>query len=399
MLLPVKEALDLALKNLPLQLALPYRFSKTEPPSSYILVADVPAPLSHPIFDQSAVDGYALRHEDFEGEKTLTLAEEIKAGDAGDTALKAGEAMRIFTGAPVPPGADTVVMQEFTKVNQQGITITDTRLKKGGNIRRQGEQIRKGDIALQAGERLNPAAIGFLASLGIREVQIRQPLKVKILVTGNEFAEDEGDLQAGKIFESNGQMLQAALAQEGIEAMFETVPDDLPTTIEMVRQAAESHDLVLVTGGVSVGDYDFTRPALEANDFKIVFHKVNQKPGKPLLYARKPQVTAFGLPGNPRSVLVGFYMYVLPHIHARTGAQQIGLTQIKLPLSHDFRKQSDGKTHFLTGRIDSDGVSILGGQGSHMLQSFARAGAIVTLPGEQTEYPAGSQVVVSLLPG
>lgn len=323
--------------------------------------------------------------------------EEIKAGDAGNTPLQPGHCTRIFTGAPVPPGADTVVMQEYTTLSPTGISIRDTNLKKGGNIRLRAEQIRKGDLALEAGECISPAAIGFLASLGIREVQVRKPLKVKILVTGNEFAETEGDLLAGKIYESNGQMLRTALARENIIAEYETVPDDLSITTNMVREAAESHDLLLITGGVSVGDYDFTRPALEANGFEIVFHKVNQKPGKPLLYARREEVTAFGLPGNPRSVLVGFYMYVVAHIHQRMAAQPIGMPQIRLPLSHDFRKRDDGKTHFLTGQLSGNGVKILGGQGSHMLQSFARAQAIVTLPGNQTAYPAGTEVVVSLL--
>lgn len=396
MLLPVEDALKLALEDLPLQPVASFPLSQV--PADAVLAEQVLAPLSHPIFDQSAVDGYALRHEDFVEGNPLVLQEEIKAGDAGNTPLQAGHCMRIFTGAPVPPGADTVVMQEYTSQQSPGITISDAKLKKGGNIRRRGEQIQKGDLALEAGERINPAAIGFLASLGIPEVKVRQALKVKILVTGNEFAETEGDLQAGKIYESNGQMLQAALAREGIDCGFETVPDDLSITTEMVHEAAENHDLLLITGGVSVGDYDFTRPALEANGFRVVFHKVNQKPGKPLLYARNAQATAFGLPGNPRSVLVGFYMYVLAHIHARMATQHIGLQQIRLPLNHDFRKRGDGKTHFLTGQLEGNGVNILGGQGSHMLQSFARARTIVTLPGSQTEYPAGSEVVVSLLP-
>ena len=361
------------------------------------LAADILAPIDHPIFDQSAVDGYALRFGDLQLGESFQLANETKAGDAADDFLQPGQCARIFTGAPLPQGADTIVMQEWTQAAGANILILDKGLKMGGNVRRKAEQIAEGSLALQKGQVLNPAAIGFLASLGIQSVAVTKAPKVTIVVTGNEFANDATELSAGKIYESNGQMLQAALARLGIVAEFAICKDDLPSLERMVAEKAAQNELLILTGGVSVGDYDFSRPALENNGFEIVFHRVNQKPGKPLLFAKKGENLAFGLPGNPRAVMICFYIYILPLLQQMMGAQPKGLMQVQIPLSHSFKRNGDGKTHFVTAKLSEKGINLLEGQQSHMLQSLAQADVLVELPAEPIEYVEGDWVLARIL--
>ncbi|HEX2899794.1 MAG TPA: molybdopterin molybdotransferase MoeA, partial [Bacteroidia bacterium] len=191
-----------------------------------VLAADVHAPIDHPIFDQTAVDGYAFRFADWEMGKPLLVADQIKAGDAGQRVLGTGECSRIFTGAPLPPGADTAVMQELTERSGAQLQIRDAGLRLGGNVRLAGEQIRAGALALPRGQRLNAAGIGFMASLGITAVEVFRRPRVNVIVTGDEFATSESEFQRGQIYESNGQMLMAALRNRGIEATFTLCRDD-----------------------------------------------------------------------------------------------------------------------------------------------------------------------------
>lgn len=354
-----------------------------------VLVADILAPIDHPLFDQTAVDGYAFRFTDWEMGKPLLVSDHIRAGDAGERVLGSGECSRIFTGAPLPPGADTTVMQELTTRLGDQLHINDTGLRMGGNVRRAGEQIRTGVLALAQGHRLNAAAIGFLASLGIKSVDVFRQPKVNIIVTGDEFASSESDLHRGKIFESNGQMLMAALEARGIRAEFSLCKDDPKALTEMIRLKSETCDLLILTGGVSVGDFDFSRDALEANAFEVIFHQVAQKPGKPLLYSSKNALKAFGLPGNPRAVLMCFYLYVLPLLDQMEGNQSVGLPKLSLQLASAYRRKPDGKVHFVTGQLTTEGLQIEGGQQSHMLQSFAKAELIVELPSEPESFEVG----------
>ena len=365
--------------------------------SGRILAADILAPVAHPIFDQSAVDGYALRFADLAQFSGLRQVGEIQAGAASLLPLQPGECFRIFTGAPVPDSADTVVMQEYAEVRDGLVYFSDEKLKCGGNVRCQGEQIAAGAVALRAGHRLNAGGVGFLASLGIADVLVHSLPKVGLLITGNEFAQSPADLAGGLIFESNGQMLQDALQQEGIVAGFETVQDELPRMQRAVAQLAKDNEVLILTGGVSVGDYDFSRAALEAEGFEVVFHKVNQKPGKPLLFARRGDQVAFGLPGNPRAVLMCYHIYVLPHLRRRQMASHAGLFEAQLPLAHAKRKRPDGKTHFVTGQVQGGAINLLQLQQSHMLQSLATADVIVELPGAKSEYAAGDMLNVKFL--
>jgi molybdopterin molybdotransferase len=277
------------------------------------------------------------------------------------------------------------------------VQINKSDIQAGANIRRKGEQIQTGAVALEAGAYLNAASIGFLASMGISTVQAVAKPNVGVIVSGSEFANSADDLKQGKIYESNGSMLMTALKENGCEGQYHTCIDDKELLKAAFAEYAEAHDLLLITGGVSVGDYDYTRPTLEALGYEIIFHKVNQKPGKPLLFARKGNKLAFGLPGNPRAVLICFYQYVLPALRIMRGAAESDLTTIQLPLTEDLRKR-DNKTHFLAAQLDGNGVKPLGKQLSHMLQSMATAQALIRFDESTQHLEKGQLVDVQLLP-
>ncbi len=361
--------------------------------NGYVLAEDVIAPIPHPFFDQSSVDGYLIYFADKENQ--LNVIGEIAAGSSSNLTLQPGEAIRIFTGAPIPPKCgDTVVMQEYVSKEEHGtiIKIEDTKLKLGANIRKKGEQLKKGDVTLKASTLINPTAIGFLASIGVTEIAAYKKPTVAILVTGNEFTDPNETLEFGKIYDSNGIMLQVALKDLGLKYSSENIQDDLGILKNVIAEKATEHDFLIITGGVSVGDYDYTLPALEQNGFEVVFHKVNQKPGKPILFMKRSDgKVAFGLPGNPRSAILGHYLYVLPSLYKMMGYTQAFL-ELDIPIGHGFKKMDDGKTHFLSGIIRNRQLWVNEQQASHMLLSLATAQVIVILPPQPLEYSIGDLI-------
>lgn len=363
-----------------------------------VLAADVASPVDHPLFDQTAVDGYCFSHGDWIPGTPLRVVGQVRAGDDGGIHVRPGECARIFTGAPLPAGTDTVVMQEHVLRDGDVLHLRDLGIREGANRRVAGEQIRAGERALAAGTRLNPAGIGFLASLGISQVEVRLRPRVCIVVTGDEFASTHEDLRHGKIFESNGQMLLAALQAGGCEAEYALCPDNSEAMTRLVTAAAAAYEVVILTGGVSVGDYDFSRVALEGAGFEAVFHHVAQKPGKPLLYCQRGQQRAFGLPGNPRAAMLCYLIYVLPLLDAMEGAATRGLPRLRLPLAQPYHRKPDGKVHYVSGQLDSMQAIPLTGQQSHMLQSLAEGNLILHLPADPAEFPAGFMVDCQFLP-
>ena len=365
-----------------------------------VLAEDVIATVDHPFFDQSAVDGYAFYFSD--KEHTLEVVGEVAAGSYSEIPLKASQANRIFTGAPVTGGADTVVMQEFTeRIEKEGkifLQVLDEGLKEGGNIRRKGEQLRQGDVTLTSGTILTPSGIGFLASIGVDEVTVYNKVSVGIIVSGNEFADKGAALQPGKIYESNGIMLQTALNELGIDSEYDIGVDNQSSLEDLISQKLESNDLLIITGGVSVGDYDFTRPALENLGFKTVFHKVSQKPGKPILFVKRDDgKVVFGLPGNPRSAMVCYYIYVYPALLKMMGKNLTDLLTASFPLGHDHRIKLDGKTHFVAAALVNGEVIINRQQGSHMMMSMAQSNLIAVFPTDKREINKGDLVDCHLL--
>lgn len=365
-----------------------------------ILTDDIISPVDHPFFNQSAVDGYAIRsielpENGFET-KDFKITVEIKAGDTQDFEVGENEAIRIFTGAPVPSDCDTVIMQEYA-INDRDILRFTKFSKQGSNIRKKGEQIHKGEVALENGETITPASIGFLASLGISQFEVSQIPKVSVIVTGNEFIRNNENLAVGKIFESNGIMLRNLLSELSIQSDYITCIDDKNVLLKATEENISKNDIVIITGGVSVGDYDFTTWVTEQLGFEIIFHKVAQKPGKPILFARRDKKVIFGLPGNPRAVFVCFYEYVYPFINKSMGKKNIFLPELKLRISKDFLKK-DERALFLAGKIENNEVVILEKQDSHMLQSISQADVLIALTENKKQFIKGDIVSVHLLP-
>lgn len=355
-------------------------------------MATITSPTEHPLFDMSAVDGYAFLLKD---DGPWHVVGEVPAGGVLEHPLRSGECARIFTGAKLPVGADTVVMQEFVSREDQQITHNDIRLKPGANVRRRGEQVRMGDVLLTAGSRMDPEAIGLLASVGIKQVEVCRSPKVTVLLTGNEFLE-EGRAEEGKIHSSNGSMLVAALKGSGVEADALYARDDLQALDEAMQQALKS-DVIISTGGVSVGDHDLVREAVERNGGKVHFHGVAQKPGKPMLFATFGQKVFFGLPGNPRAVMVLFWEYVWPFLRAMQGATEPWLPFDQLPLEGPLNVKGE-RGEFRAVRVRGGLVTLLKDEGSHMLKSLRQANAIAYIPAGTQALSVGMKVEVHYLP-
>jgi molybdopterin molybdotransferase len=368
---------------------------KLEEATGHILAADVFAKYDIPSFRQSAMDGYALIFEDLP--LPLQLVGEMAAGTSESLNLSPGQTARIFTGAPVPDGADTVVMQEKVSLSAGKIIVEDPRLERGTNVRAIGSEIKSGALAMPTGSLLSPAAIGFLAGIGITEVEVFPMPKVVIIVTGKELQKPGSELTFGQIYESNSYSLSAALKLEGItEISIVQADDDLEILTRILESALLKNDVILLTGGVSVGDYDFVLAASKACNIQQIFHKVKQKPGKPLFFGTKGEQLIFGLPGNPSSVLSCYYNYVLPAIK-KLSSKENSVKEIKVTLTHDYQKPA-GLTHFLKGNYSDGKTTPLNAQESFRLSSFAQANCLICLDETQQEFKAGQTVDILLLP-
>jgi molybdopterin molybdotransferase len=360
-----------------------------------ILSAEIIAPYNIPAYPQSSMDGYALAFES--AGETIGLVGEMAAGSNTAYQLQKGNAIRIFTGAAVPPGADTVIMQEKTKVVDGKLIIDHPEIKQGDNVRPVGSEIKQGATAMEAGDLLTPPAIGFLAGMGIASVKVYPCPKVSIIVTGNELQHPGEALQYGQVYEANSFTLLSALQQLHInDVPVNRSPDDLQTLQHILDQALQQSDVVLMTGGVSVGDYDFTLKAFDACGVTKVFHKIKQKPGKPILFGVKNGKLVFGLPGNPASVLTCFYQYVLPALTGMMQAKPM-VKELQAPVQQDYRKPA-GLTHFLKANYDGHSVQLLTGQESYKLNSFAKANCLAIIPETTTHVQAGEMINIHVLP-
>lgn len=365
-----------------------------EKAGGYILFKDVVSPINMPPFRQSAMDGYALHlHNDL----SYKLIGEVKAGDGHQPNLKKGEAVRIFTGAPVPDSANAVMMQEKVVSNDAVINI-EHQITLELNIRPLGEQVKTGDVALKKGTKLTPAAIGYLISLGIIEVSVFRKPNIAIVTTGNELIEAGQNLSYGKIYESNSKMLLSALYNlKYYDVTLYKVEDDYNKTVEKLNAAINENDLVLITGGISVGDYDFVGKALKELKVKELFYKVKQKPGKPLFYGKKGNTQIFALPGNPAAALSCFYVYVYISLQKFMNRDILELPRIEAKSISNFQKKGD-RPQFLKAIYTDGHVEILEGQNSSMLQTFALSNALVYAPETVTKIDKGDAIEVIQLP-
>jgi molybdopterin molybdotransferase len=374
---------------------------------SRVLAEDVISPFDVPGHDNSAMDGYAVRFADLVPgtETVLTRVGESFAGRPSSVSVGAGHCVRIFTGGVMPAGADTVVMQERTREDDAGVHIEDGAVGKLGQNRRfAGEDVKRGQVVFRAGQPVNPAELGMLASLGIGEVAVFRRLRVAFFSTGDELVSIGTPLAAGEIYDSNRYTLFGMLMRLGCEIVDMGVVPDAPDALERAfATAAGCADVVITSGGVSVGEADYVKSLLDKLG-EVLFWKIAMKPGRPLAYGRLGDAHFFGLPGNPVSVMVTFYEFVQDALRILQGEKSVApLPTFKVPLGAPIRK-IPGRTEFQRGILSPDGnggftVRTTGDQGSGILSSMSQANCFIVLDAGTGNVAAGEAVDVQLLNG
>ena len=356
----------------------------------YWTASPIHAPMQVPSFDNSGMDGYAFAWID-EGD-SRQLAQVVQAGTFPDFTLSPGTAVRIFTGAPVPKGADTVVQQEWVRVEGDRLFFEREKLTQGMNLRRAGSQCEQGQLILPKGTRITPGTLGLLASLGVEEASVFAAPQVSIILTGDEVVEVGQALQPGQIYNANGPTLLGYLSQLGISTVkIYKVKDDPNEVIRVIGEALASSDVLLLTGGISVGDFDFVKEGLAENGVETLFYKVKQKPGKPLLAGLKGSQLVFALPGNPASVLTCFMQYVKPSLGQWMGNPAAWEQARSYPLATNWEKQVK-LTVFLKARLVGGQVEVMPGQESFNLLSFGSADGLIEIEEDQQTLKEGTLV-------
>ena len=349
------------------------------------LAQDVYSERNIPPWDNSAMDGFAVHTEDLAtGEGRLGIAYEIPAGALPQGPFEKGTAVKIMTGAPVPPGADAVVKREDTD-ERKGEVIVRKAPAPGENIRASGEDLRAGELVLQAGIRLAPAQLGLLASIRQVMVPCSQRPVVAIIATGDEVADFDEELTENKISSSNSYALKALVEEAGAIPLYLGVARDTREDLSDKFSMASRADLILTSGGVSMGDYDIVREVMTEGSNVMEFWKVNIKPGRPLAFGTIGGIPAIGLPGNPLSTMTSFYQFARPAILKFMGAHGLLLPRLKAGLSCTVKGSMD-RPHYMSGILTRDGegfsVSPAGPQGSGILSTLARANCYMIIPPE-----------------
>lgn len=393
-LLPLSDALQGMLEQLACccdseQLPLPEALGR-------VLASDIASPLAVPPFDNSAMDGYAVRLADLASGTPLIMAGKAFAGQPYQGEWPAGHCVRIMTGAPVPPGTDAVVMQEETQADGDRITFL-AQPEPGQNIRRAGSDIGKGACVLLAGTRLTPREMPLLASLGVATVAVRRPLKVAIFSTGDELKPVGTPLAHGDIYDSNRYGVRAMLARLGCDCLdLGIIPDDPAQLRAAFIRADEEADVLITTGGVSVGEADFTKQLLDELG-EIGFWKLAIKPGKPFAFGRLPRTWFFGLPGNPVSAMVTFDQLVQPALAKLAGQHFERPLQLQAIVAEPLKK-SPGRLDFQRGILSQgpNGLEVrsTGSQDSAVFSSLSRANCYIVLERERGCVAAGETVTV-----
>lgn len=357
-----------------------------------VLAEDIKAKCYSPPFNQSAMDGYALRIEDAAGTNPILLKTdiEISAGGNKSVTLKPNTAVRIFTGAKTPSNCTLVIPQEDIVVDENNVLHFDrSKFSKCDNIRLKGSQFNKAEVVLNKGIIMNGARIAIAATAGHAAVKVVASPKVSIIVCGNELVKPGSSLGSDKIYESNSLMLSALLKEYNIElASVSYAKDNISNLENTIKKAFKKSDVVLVSGGISVGKYDFVQTALHNLKTQKVFYKIKQKPGKPLYFGRNKNNFVFGLPGNPAASLTCFYEYVLPFIKSLSGLNFHPVLPKKTQMLNEYKKKP-GLTHFLKAFVNDQGLTILPDQESYKLTSFANANCLAIIPEECTEVKKG----------
>jgi len=363
-----------------------------------------------PPADCSAMDGYAVRAADLAaagpgGEVALPLAYEVSAGGVAPRPLEPGEVARIFTGAPLPPGADAVVIQELVETDGPRV-LFGSRAERGDHIRRAGEDLAMGDRVLEAGQTIGPAQVGVLASLGRSVLSVHRRPRVALLSGGDELVEPDGDIAGGRIVSSNSYTLAAQTRAAGGEPLYLGIARDDPAAIEARLRAGLHADVIVSSAGVSVGDHDHVRSVLESLGCRLEFWGVRMKPGYPVAFGRfaaqtpgSPGTLVFGLPGNPVSASVTFEQFVRPALLKMQGMRRVHRPTLQARLTHALDKKP-GRLHFVRVRLDCEGDSLLatstGNQSSGVMRSLSDADGLLVFPADSTRLEAGDLATVQV---
>lgn len=369
-----------------------------------VIGEDIFATRNIPLADNSAMDGYAVRYTDTKSvSKTkplqLQVIEEIPAGKIPQRKLKKGEASRIMTRAIIPPGADAVVRQEGTQKIGREVKIYAA-VKKGQDIRFSGEDVKKGELVISRGSIIGPAQIGMLASLGRTLVSVYQKPHVAIMATGNELVDIKSDPTPGKIVNSNSYALAAQVLECGGIPLVMGITKDKKSALQKKFKAALQADLIISSGGVSVGDYDLVKDVMAEMGNTMRFWQVAMRPGKPLAFGAIQGIPLFGLPGNPVSAMVSFEQFVRPYLLKIQGHKKIFRQTIKALSSQKIEKQA-GVKHFIRAVVKKEKnqyiATITGDQGSGILKSMVVANAFIVLKDNENKINKGDPVTVQLL--
>jgi len=360
---------------------------------NYALAEDVFSPIQFPAFRQSSMDGYAIYWN--EKANQLAIQAAMPAGTAQPLVLQKGKAIQVFTGGPVPDGADCVVQKEWVTLNNSTIQIQlNNNIQLGDHIRNIGSDLQKNSLLLQKGTVIQPSHIALMASAGITTVKVIQKPTVGILITGNELVQPGNQLSFGKVYDSNAFTIQAHLKKMGITQMqVRYVADNLQETENAIKELLLQHDIVLITGGVSAGDYDYVPQACIHVGVQPHFHKVKQRPGKPLFFGTQKNKLVFGLPGNPSAVISCLYQYVIPAVDQISGTQTIQTTTAKVTTA--FQKTIP-LTQFLKGYLEGSMVKILPAQASYQLSALSNANCWIELEESDTRIDEGAKKRVYL---
>ncbi|WP_411883251.1 gephyrin-like molybdotransferase Glp [Polaromonas sp. YR568] len=347
-----------------------------------VLAQDLVSSLDVPAHDNSAMDGYALRAADWADGAVLPVSQRIPAGSVGH-ALESGTAARIFTGAPIPPGADAVVMQEDCEAVDAGVRIK-VKPRPGQSVRRRGEDVAAGAVVLRRGERLTPASLGLAASMGFDKLPVAPQVRVALFSTGDELVMPgqvaPADMKPGAIYNSNRFFLRALLLRLGCTVTdMGIVPDRLDATVAALKEASEQHDLILTSGGVSVGEEDHIKPAVQALG-ELVLWQMAIKPGKPFAYGKVGGAHFIGLPGNPVSSFVTFLVLVRPFLLRLQGAAEVTVHPIAVPAHFDWPKADKRREFLRVKRNAAGGLDLFNNQGSGVLTSAVWGDGLVDNP-------------------
>jgi len=363
---------------------------------------EIVSSLDLPPFDNSAMDGYAVIAADLKDEEaTLELVETIGAGEVAKQAVTTGKCLKIMTGAPMPIGADAVVMREETQEHEGQFRFLES-VEVGQNIRRRGSDVKDGEAVLEAGTKIGAAQWAMLASLGISEAIVFQRPRIGIITTGAELVSVGEDLKAGQIYDSNSFALRGLIDETGAELIeVRRVGDSTEEVSQALNELSAKCDLIVTSGGVSMGDFDPVRDVLHQTA-KVHFWKIAMKPGKPVLFASLNGVPVFGLPGNPVSVMVAFEEFVRPAILKMSGRKFLRRPTVKVQLLHSINRNV-GRTEFMRAHVEwkdeNSGytASVKGDQGSGRLSTMSNANALLIIPAEIGKLEAGNKVVARLI--